>query len=145
MSRLFALVAIALSSSLPAAPVPKEVRKDTKFEGTWLIESVVIYGEALDLATKQYWTLDADGHMKTHDDPDMPGSGPSIVQMVIDTAAKSIDYKYSNGNNSVHPAVYIMAGDTLKICSNMKGTGIRPAAVVAGPDVYVYTLQRVKR
>ena len=145
MSRLATLALVALSSSLLAAPVPREVKKEEKFEGTWRVESTVAFGRLVNVgAANQHWTLDDVGNMKSHNGPVVPENARSYIQLVIDPKAKTIDYKYTQGNNPVYPGTYDLTGDTLKVCCNFKGTGNRPTTAESGPDVYLWTLKRVK-
>lgn len=145
MSRLLAIALVALSSSLLAAPVPREVKKEEKFEGTWQIESTVAFGRLVNVgAANQHWTLDAEGNMKSHNGPVVPENARSYIQLVIDPKAKTLDYKYTQGNNPIYPGTYELTGDTLKVCCNLKGNGSRPTTAESGPDVYLWTLKRVK-
>ena len=61
-----------------------------------------------------------------------------------DPKAKTLDYKYTQGNNPIYPGTYELTGDTLKVCCNLKGNGSRPTTAESGPDVYLWTLKRVK-
>ncbi len=145
MSRMSAITLLAFSSALAAAPVPKEVKKAEKFEGTWQVESTVAFGRLVNVgAANQHWTLDAEGNMKSHNGPTVPDNALSSVRFVIDPKLKTLDYTYTNGNNPPYPGTYELTGDTLKVSCNIKGTGNRPTTTEPGPDVYVWTLKRVK-
>ena len=48
------------------------------------------------------------------------------------------------GSNVSYPGMYELDADTLKVSCNLKGTGVRPTTVDAGPDVYLWTFKRVK-
>lgn len=145
MSRMSALALLAFSSALAAAPVPREIKKEEKFEGTWQIESTVAFGRLVNVgAANQHWTLDAEGNMKSHNGPVAPDNARSYIQLVIDSKAKTLDYKYTQQGNPTYPGVYELTGDTLKVCCNLKGTGTRPTTAESGPDVYLWTLKRVK-
>jgi uncharacterized protein (TIGR03067 family) len=146
MKRLAALALLALPSLLLAAPVPKEVKKEEKTEGTWQMESLLAYGRPINFGAgnQQHWTIDAEGQVISHQGPVPPENGRKAFQLVFEPKAKAVDYKYTNGNTTSYPGVYDLTGDTLKICCHMKGQGVRPTTVDAGPDVYLWTFKRVK-
>lgn len=146
MIRLLALVCLVVSAAFSvAAPVPKEVKKDDKFEGTWKIESLNAFGRVVQFggANNQHWTLDAEGNMKTHQGPVALEAAKSFVQLAFDPKLKTVEYKYTNGNNINYPGVYELAGDSLKVCCNLRGTGTRPANTDPATDSYIWTLKRV--
>ncbi len=148
MIRLFAV--LVLAAPLMAAPVPKEVRNAGTTQGIWKLESLVAYGRPVDLGgnqhwNNQHWTIDAEGNMKTHNGPVAPGATLSYVRLVIDPKTKTLDYTYTQGNHPpAHPGTYELTADTFKVSCNLKGTGARPTTTEPGPDVYVWTLKRVK-
>lgn len=144
MMRIAALLLLAISSTLIAAPVPKEVKKEEKTEGTWQLESLSAFGRPAGLGGIQYWTLDAEGYVTTHQTPAPPENAVKHLQLAFEPKTKAVDYKYTNGNNTGYPGMYELDGDTLKICCNLKGTGVRPTTVDAGSDVYLWTFKRVK-
>ena len=146
MTRRTALAVLILGPALFAAPVPKEVKKEEKTEGTWQLETQLAYGRPINFGanSRQHWTLDAEGHVINHQGPVPPENARKAFQLVFETKSKAVDYKYTNGNNTRYPGMYELSGDTLKVCCNLKGTGVRPTTVDAGPDVYVWTFQRVK-
>ena len=145
--KLFAALALfALPISLLAAPVPKEVVKEEKTEGTWQLESLLAYGRPINFGAgnRQHWTIDAEGHVINHQGPVPPENARKAIQLVFEPKARAVDYKYTNGQNTSYPGMYELTGDTLKISCNLKGTGVRPTTVDAGPDVYLWTFQRAK-
>jgi len=147
MIRSLAVLGLAAAAALSAgAPVPKEVKKDDKFEGTWQIESINAFGRVAQFggANNQHWTLDAEGNMKTHQGPVVPDGAKSFIQLAFDPKLKTVEYKYTNGNNINYPGVYELAGDSLKVCCNLRGTGTRPANTDPAMDRYIWTLKRVK-
>jgi len=145
MNRLSALALILIATTLVAAPVPKEVKNEQKFEGTWQLESVIAFGRPVNFGGgNQHWTLDAEGNLKSHNGPVPPENAKAYIQLVIDPKMKTLDYKYTQQGNPSYPGMYEMTGDTLKISCNLKGTNVRPAGVEAGPDVYLWTLKRVR-
>lgn len=147
MIRPFAiLICIGAASVLIAAPVPKEVKKEDRFEGTWQIESVNAFGRVVQFngANNQHWTLDAEGNMKSHQGPAVPDGAKSFIQLAFDPKLKTVEYKYTNGNNINYPGVYELVGDSLKVCCNLRGTGTRPANTDPAMDSYIWTLKRVK-
>ncbi len=145
--KLFAALALlALPSALLAAPVPKEVKKE-KTEGTWQMESLTAFGRPVNLgAGGLHWTIDADGNMKSHNGPVVLEAARSFIRLAFDPESKTVEYKNvsANAKGSSSPGVYELAGDSLKICCNIKGTAIRPTTVDGGPDVYLWTFKRVK-
>ena len=144
MKTLVAIALLALPSALLAAPVPKEVKKEEKTEGTWQLESLNAFGRMAGIAGGQHWTLDAEGKVTSHLGPVPPANAQKNIQLVFDPKMKTCDYKYLNGNNISYPGMYELSGDTLKVACNLRGTGTRPTGADPGPDSYIWTFKRVK-
>ena len=137
--RLLALMLIAIGSAAsPAAPVPKELKKDEKIQGTWKVESLVSLGRP---ATENlFWTIDADGGLSRHADLAAPGNGLRPVVLKQDRLAKSLDYI---AGNLTYFGLYRLDADTLEFCLANQGQE-RPTAIEATQTNYLWTLKRVK-
>lgn len=137
--RLFAAMLLACSASASrAAPVPKELKKDEKIQGTWKVESLVNLGRPS--TENLFWTIDADGGLSRHTDLAAPGDGPRSVVLKQDRATKALDYV---SGNLTYFGLYRLNGDTLEFCLANQGQE-RPAAIEAKPTNYLWTLKRVK-
>ena len=136
--RAFALLMFA--SSVSAAPVPKEVRRAEVFEGTWKVVALnndEEYGNG-----QSHWTIDANGALQLHDGTTFSQEAPSNIRIAFDPKTKSVDYtQTSDGRN--YPGIYQLSGDTLKMCYRLTGD-LRPTTVVAGPDLNLWILKRVR-
>ena len=148
MMRSAAPALLLIAPALLAAPVPKEVKAEVKPEGTWRLESLSAYGRPVETGVQQreHWTLAADGNVHVHTGPvPRPAGWRGHFELVFDPKAKTVDYHTTNGGNLNYPGVYELTADTLKICCNHKeNKGVRPTTADAGPDVYIWTFQRVK-
>ncbi len=135
----FALMLFAIcAGAAPAAPVPKELKKEEKLQGTWKVESLVNLGNPN--PANEYWTIDADGNLSRHPDlAALANSRPSIV-LKQDRATKSLDYV---SGQLTYFGLYRLQGDTLEFCLANQGQE-RPMAIEATPNNYLWTLKRVK-
>ncbi len=137
--RLFAILALAvIACPLHAAPVPKELKKDQTLQGTWKVESIVIFGQPS--AENLYWTIDTEGNLIRHSDPIAPANAARTIVLKQDLATKSLDYL---AGHMTFLGVYRLGGDTLEFCLAKQGEA-RPAAIEATPRTYLWTLKRVK-
>ena len=145
MTRLAVFVLLAAALPLLAAPVPKELKKVMKIEGTWKMVSCDCFGRPAQLNADQHWTFDAGLNMTPHLGSKPAPDAVSGSQLLIDAAAdpKRADFKYTN--DPMCPGIYEFSpdGNTLKLCINMN-TADRPTAVESGKNVYLWTLQRAK-
>ena len=136
----FALFLIAFSADASlAAPVPKEVRNETKLEGTWKVEALSTNGQPS--STSGYWTIDAEGMLTLHGAPKPPEANSQIT-FKYDMRTKAIEYTSIGGNRN-YPGLYELKGDTLKLCFTLTDQ-TRPKAVETGPDLNLWTFSRVK-
>ena len=134
-----ALLAVAFAAlPLAAAPVPKEIKKEGKLEGTWKVESIVIFGQPS--TESLYWTIDAEGNLVRHSDPIAPANAGRSIVLKQDPGVKSLDYV---SGQMTFLGVYRLGGDTLEFCLAKQGEE-RPAAIAATPLTYLWTLKRVK-
>ena len=133
-----------LGSAALAAPVPKAVKVEDKFEGVWKCQSKVNRGRLIDFSKNPlYMSIDAKGRVISHEDPE-PDDEESSGRFAIDREKKWFDYVDDNWPTSNLQAIYELDGDTLKICSSMKENGERPAKVGSGPNLMLETWKRVK-
>ncbi len=137
-----AIVLFVISSTAPAAPVPKEAKVPEKVQGTWKVESLIAFGQPVQL-TDQHWTLDATGALNYHAGPTPPDGAEKYAFLEFDIREKTVDFRY-NGSTFDYPGLVELRGDTLKICIAMKDDPARPKAIEAGPSVSFWTLKRVK-
>lgn len=144
MKMLAAIALLVIPSTLLAAPVPKEVKNEARTEGTWQLESLMAFGRPEGIGGAQHWTLDAEGDVSAHQGPVPPANGIKDFRLGFEPKTKAVDCIYASGPNAPYPGMYELTGDTLKVCCNLKGTGVRPTSVDAGPDVYLWTFNRVK-
>jgi len=143
MKMLAFVVWLAIPSALLAAPVPKEVKKEERTEGTWQLEALMAFGRPVGIGAGQHWTLDAEGNVTSHQGPVPPANAAKHLRLGFEPKTKAVDYIYTNNAGINYPGMYELNADTLKVCCNLKGTGVRPTAVDAGPDVYLWTFKRV--
>ena len=85
MTRLAVFVLLAAALPLLAAPVPKELKKVMKIEGTWKMVSCDCFGRPAQLNADQHWTFDAGLNMTPH-----LGSKPAPDAVFIHTSGKRI-------------------------------------------------------
>ena len=127
---LAALMFLAVSSA-SAAPVPKELRRQSVV-GTWEITGMVI-GEAKPVDSNgQRWYFAKDGGFKN---PGYP-TGRYAVQ------PNGIDFWFGN-DATLWPALTELNGDTLKVAFPKNQT-VRATDFVPANNNVVYTFQRVK-
>ena len=90
MNCLGAMVFLVLATSLPAAPVPKELKADFKLEGLWLVESIVSNGTPVVAENPEYWTVDAKSVVMMHEGR-VPQQGKSgHLQLTLDAAGSDV-------------------------------------------------------
>ena len=134
-SAAFAMLAAALP--LSAAPVPKELTKVERFDGTWAVESLVTFGRPS--SENLIWTIDPEGNLIRHDPSVAAATVLALpVRLKFDRQEKALDW--SQGT-SAFVGRYRLSGDRLEICLAIQG-GDRPKAVEAGLDTYLWTLRR---
>ena len=139
MRRIDALTLLLATSVLSAAPVPKELKNSDKIQGTWKVESLVNFGKPS--TENLYWTIDAEGNLSRHPDPDNPANNmPRLVVLKQDRETKSLDYV---SGQTTYLGLYRLQGDTLEFCLARQGAE-RPTAIEATPNNYFWTLKRVK-
>ena len=146
MKRLALFLFAFATPPLLAAPVPKELKKEMKIEGTWKMVSCDCFGNPARLNADQHWTFDAGLNMTPHLGSKPAPDAVSGSQLLIDAAAdpKRVDFK-SADDPIVRPGIYELSpdGNTLKLCINQNNAD-RPTAVEPGKNVYLWMLQRAK-
>ena len=136
MMRL-ALLAIAFAaSSLAAAPVPKELTRLEKFDGTWTVESLVTFGQPS--SENLLWTIDAEGNLLRHNPSVAATSAGRPIRLLFDRPTKALEW---TEGTTAFVGRYRLSGDNLEICLAFQG-GVRPKEVEAGPKNYLWTLRR---
>ena len=142
MKRLALYLFAFAASPLLAAPVPKELKAET-FAGTWKVVTIAAYGDEESCLSDQHWTIDEQANLRQHVGRKLPAGLAPQVRLTIDPKSRSLEYKYTGGDASF-PGLYSFDGDTLKVCYKLTGDAKRPSEVMAGRDVYLWTLKRVK-
>ncbi len=142
MIRLAACALLLSASALAAAPVPKELLKEFKTEGTWEMVSIDAYGRALKHKEGLHWSLDDKGFMSSSAGPGTPAIKSSL-QFTFHPEGKTVEYRTVNGNR-ICLGLFKMEGDTLVICCNLKPNGERPKSIGSGAENYVWTMKRAK-
>ena len=138
MRRFALLIAVFFPMTLSAAPVPKELKRDERFEGSWRVEKLIISGK--ESQEQLIWSIDAEGACIRHGGPVPAATTARPIQLKFDKATKDLDYIQSN---MVYPGKFRLVGDTLEISLNNQG-GARPPGVDPATSTYVWTLKRVK-
>ncbi len=136
------LLFVAYTLPLNAAPVPKELKAET-FAGTWKVVMIAAYGDEESCLSDQHWTIDEQANLTQHVGRKLPAGLAPHVRLTIDPKSRSLEYKYTGGDASF-PGLYAFDGDTLKVCYKLTGDAKRPSEVMAGQDVYLWILKRVK-
>ncbi len=138
MRRFAIFFSAVFAGQLSAAPVPKELKTNDVIQGTWKVESIVIFGQP---STEHlYWSIDASGNLDRHSDPVPPANTVSSIILKQDRAIKTLDYC---SGQLTFLGTYRLRGDTLEFCLAKQGEA-RPAAIEATPATYLWTLIRVK-
>lgn len=133
-----------LGSVALAAPVPKAVKTEDKFEGVWKLELKVNRGRLIDFSkSDNYISIDAKGRGTSHANPEVKDE-KSGGRFEIDREQKWFDYVDDTWPSSNLLSIYEMDGDTLKICSSLKGNAGRPVKMASGPNLMLETWKRVK-
>ena len=145
MSRaIFTMLVLVLPAT--SAPVPKELKKEFKIEGTWRMVSCDCFGNPAGLRPDQHWTFDAEGKMVPHAGAVVPAGLTPAIQVVLDTmgVSKNAEFKYLT-NEAPKPGLFEIGpdGETLKLCIDMR-TAERPTKMEPGPNIYLWTLERAK-
>ena len=137
MKRL-AMLVFAAAYPLFAAPVPKELKQNETLQGTWKVESIIIFGQPS--SENLYWSIDADGKLDRHSDPVAPADAVRSIVLKQDRAAKSLDFCTGN---LTYLGTYRLRGDILEFCLAKQGEA-RPIAIEATPATYLWSLKQVK-
>lgn len=151
--RFVALVAVALGSSVTAAPVPKAIKKHGPLDGTWEVVEWYSGGNKVNAAaTTIRWTID--GENLTIDRQAngrgvvlRPAANPPAYMLVKadPNSPKAVDYTitYNGGARTVsYPGLFETDGDTLKVCYGLRGNG-RPVECKAEETNVLYVFKRV--
>ena len=138
MNRFAIFFSAVFAGQLFTAPVPKELKTNDTIQGTWKIESIVIFGQP---STEHlYWSIDAAGNLVRHSEPVAPMNADQSIVLKQDRAAKSLDFCTGY---MTFLGTYRLSGDTLEFCL-AKQNEPRPAGIEATPATYLWTLKRVK-
>ena len=142
MKRL-ALLAIAVgASSLPAAPVPKELKANNSPACTWQLVNPDPQKPGQFLPSNQFWIIDAEYGVIFGGTP-TPGVGAKPTEVFkCDSATMELDHYYSNNAKRNYMGCYELKGDQLIFCLDLQN-GTRPKSVTeAGKNIWY--LRRVR-
>ena len=120
-----------------AAPVPKELKKDTPaLNGSWKVTGLTFNGAALGGLNNSVWTFDGDSLTVGN------GNGGATPARTIktDPTASPKHFEFDGRGNTL--GIYEIKGDALTIAIGQQ-RGARPTEF-AGPDLIVYTFAREK-
>ena len=140
MRRVIAIAFLCVSVPLSAAPVPKEVKKERKLEGTWKVTALNSNGQE-NTPGSSYWTIDAEGNLFLHSEA-TPPMGNATIRFKYDPSTKAVEYTDVSPPNRNYPGLYEISDDVLKISFTLTDQ-TRPKAVVAGQDLNLWTFKRV--
>ena len=129
--RALAVLMLLAVSAASAAPVPKELRRQS-VAGIWEITGMMIGDTKTVDSHGQRWYFAVDGGFKNHGYP----SGRYVVQ------PNGIDFWFGNAP-ALWPALTELDGDTLKVAFP-KNQAVRATDFVPANNNVVYTFRRVK-
>ena len=139
MRTLAAITFLLITPELFAAPVPKELRRD-RIVGTWKVVTVHSDGKLANAASN-YWTIDPNGDLNTHNNPDAPASPSPEVRLNFDLARRGVEY-FENASRKGSPGIYELKGDELTIAFNI-ASDTRPRSFEAGQGINLWKFTRV--
>src|SRR5262245_28878345 len=124
MRLAFGVFFVVLTSSLFAAEDPKDdlaKSEREKLAGTWKVTSAERDGQPDKVSLNALTTVKADGklHVKFADST----TGEGTFKLDPTKKPKAIDYTLDYGPNKgkLHEGIYVLEGDTLKICRSDPG------------------------
>ena len=141
--RRLALLAIAVAaSSLPAAPVPKELKANNTPAGTWQLVNLDPHKPGQFLPSNQFWIIDAE-YGVIFGGTSTPGVGAKPTEVFkCDPTTMDLDHYYPNNPKRNYMGRYDLNGDLLTFCLDLQN-GTRPkSATEAGKNIWY--LQRVR-
>lgn len=137
------ILLLLLAPLASAAPVPKELKADFKFEGLWLVESIVANGTPVIAENPEYWTVDSKSVVMMHAGAVPPQGKTGHLQLTFDTAEGTLVYQLIHGNIQACFGRYEVSGKMLTIAIDLNGG--RPPTVETGSGIYVWRLKRVDK
>ena len=142
MKCLFGLAMLLTATTLPAAPVPKELRTNASTVGTWQLVTVDANNPGNRVPANQYWIIDADCAVIFSPSPNVTAGTMPTEILKFDPKTGEVDHSLVGGIQRTIYGVYELKGDLLTICLDTAGNS-RPKTV-ADSGKSTWHLQRVK-
>ena len=138
-----AIAVVFLSTTLSAAPVPKELKVANTPTGTWQLMQPDPQKPGQFLPSNQFWIIDAEYGVIFNGAPTpVAGAKPTEV-FKCDPATMELDHYYPNNANRNYMGRYELRGDLLIFCLDLQKNATRPkTATEAGKNIWY--LQRVR-
>ena len=124
-----------LAAALPvlAAPVPKELKKNT-IVGTWEVTAAVVGVQDQSAYNGQIWMFGADGHLEN----------PSYKSGTYAVQSSGVDIGFGPGpGDTIWKAIFEVAGDTLKIAFP-KTNATRAEDFLPANNNVIYSFKRMR-
>lgn len=141
------LAAALFAPALPAAPVPKELRKPSpKLDGKWKVVGYESNGRPITTSSilNQTWAFDGDQLAITRTPLGKAAVTPAATKITVRADARTKDFDYVMPTGTTRLGRYEVAGDTLTVSLTINtSTGERPHDLSGGTGTLKYTFKRV--
>jgi uncharacterized protein (TIGR03067 family) len=137
-------VLLLFAASLPAAPIPKSLKKQRlNLDGVWEAQSVHVGLQPYAFQKEQPWTIHGD--LLTFDWNNTAGKEYRLLLANSDQY-RALDWIVTEGTTKrIYLGIDELDGDTWRFCVNMSPDNTkRPTKLEQHNDVYLYTFKRVK-
>ena len=154
----YALLAAAVASAATfAAPVPKDLKKQSgSLDGTWEVVEYHSNGRKVNSTATIKWVIDGQNLSIERTNPKLGGAvaviRPANVSYTLvkpeGGPANALDYTYNYANgvtpSRTMPGVFELDGDTLKFCWTTTAGGERPAECSPTQGTLMYVFKKVE-
>ncbi len=137
-----ACIVVFVSTSLIAAPVPKEVRARPGHVGKWQNVNVDPKNPAVILSRGQYWYLGEDGSF-TYQNQDEGLPPPASERLVFEPKNGHVQHSLI-ADDKIRLGYYKIDGHRITMNLNAVPGTPRPTGLEPGANSYIWHLQRVE-
>ena len=141
---LIACIVFSASSSLFAAPVPKEIRARPSHVGKWQNVNVDPKDPAVILSRGQFWYLGDDGSFNYQNQDELDAPPPKAERLVFEPKTGHVQHSLIAADEKIRLGCYKIDGDRITMNLNAGPGAPRPMGLEPGANGNIWHLQRVE-